>query len=292
MRFIVPLSVLCLFTITCHNPNKKNILGNFYTFKYYTVGIKLANDQAISSNHKVTFSKKDSLNYTFMFTDTGLIEIEIWDLNKEQIIHKKWFQVFQHPKYSPDWENWNGEIVEGILEDQYSVFTCWRKSNQIKTHQKFPKFTLNDAMGNLISNKIFEGKTTHVNTWYYGCLPCMAEIPYLNQLESEFRGDTNVQFISFFKDSIIISNGEMLYTTALSSSSYRTLEEIDNKGFNYRQIPNSESFLTTNGLISYPQNLIINRTGEVVFHSIGARENDNSTLITDLKKQIILSAIQ
>ena len=51
-----------------------------------------------------------------------------------------------------------------------------------------PDFTLRDLKGNQVSLSALKGKPVVLNFWATWCLPCRAEIPYLEALYTKYKG--------------------------------------------------------------------------------------------------------
>ena len=67
--------------------------------------------------------------------------------------------------------------------------------------KKLPKGVLNMLDGSVKSFKDFEGNLLVVNLWYINCGPCIAEMPYLNDLVETYK-DEDITFLALSFDSI------------------------------------------------------------------------------------------
>lgn len=56
-------------------------------------------------------------------------------------------------------------------------------------HSEAPNFTLKDLEGRPVSLKDFKGKGLLINFWATWCVPCVAEMPALEKLYQELKGD-------------------------------------------------------------------------------------------------------
>lgn len=63
-----------------------------------------------------------------------------------------------------------------------------------------PAFTGVDANGKSYSSTDYAGKIWVLDFWFSGCIPCKAEMPYMEKLAEEFK-DSNIQFFSLSLDS-------------------------------------------------------------------------------------------
>ncbi len=114
-----------------------------------------------------------------------------------------------------------------------------------KIGQRFPmeEFVSSDSSG--MDDVDYTGKPTIVNFWFTNCGPCIAEIPYLNQLEKEFRGEVNFVAITFDK-------------------SYFVNRFLDRVAFNFDHITEVRPAIDDYGVQAYPMNILLNKDGNVV----------------------------
>ena len=67
--------------------------------------------------------------------------------------------------------------------------------------KKLPKGVLNMLDGSIKSFKDFEGSLLVLNLWYINCGPCIAEMPYLNNIVDRYK-DEDITFLALSFDSI------------------------------------------------------------------------------------------
>ena len=67
--------------------------------------------------------------------------------------------------------------------------------------KKLPKGVLNMLDGSVKSFKDFEGSLLVLNLWYINCGPCIAEMPYLNNIVNRYK-DEDITFLALSFDSI------------------------------------------------------------------------------------------
>lgn len=63
-----------------------------------------------------------------------------------------------------------------------------------------PDFTAQDVQGRPLSKQALNGKVVVMNFWFIGCKPCLAELPALNDLVEQYKGQ-EVAFVAFGTDS-------------------------------------------------------------------------------------------
>lgn len=115
-----------------------------------------------------------------------------------------------------------------------------------------------------------KGKVIVLNFWFTNCAPCIAEMPFLNNLVSEYKSD-KVLFLS-------IANDEP-----------STLEKfLKTKKFDFEIVPKGSSFLTqTLKLFSaWPTTLIIDAEGKIRYVNRGALNDDEENFIKVLNESL------
>ena len=78
------------------------------------------------------------------------------------------------------------------------------KYNRIKNLKKgspSPSFNYPDSSGNNISLESLKGKLVYVDVWATWCGPCKLQIPFLKQLEEQYR-DKDIAFVSLSIDQL------------------------------------------------------------------------------------------
>ncbi len=101
--------------------------------------------------------------------------------------------------------------------------------------------------GKVYNDSDLRGKVLVVNFWFKSCAPCVAEMPSLNKLYTEFK-DENVLFIGFATDS-----EQALKPTYLNTGKF--LFDI---------VPNSRSIANQFYFFGYPTTYIVDQKGRIV----------------------------
>jgi thiol-disulfide isomerase/thioredoxin len=116
----------------------------------------------------------------------------------------------------------NQDLVKEITE-QHEQFLAKLESNYDQTHEFYkqqkiakeklakgkpaPEFTdYEDFSGGTKSLSDFRGNFVYIDVWATWCRPCLAQIPYLKQLEKDFEGK-NISFVSISTDDARRSQG-------------------------------------------------------------------------------------
>ena len=66
-------------------------------------------------------------------------------------------------------------------------------------NKPLPNFQLQDLASKVKSKESYNDKITLINLWFTSCPPCIAEIPYLNDLKKQYEGRVNFVAITFEK---------------------------------------------------------------------------------------------
>jgi len=138
---------------------------------------------------------------------------------------------------------------------------------------EFPDFIIEDANGSFIARDQLKGKITIINFWFVACAPCIAEIPGLNLIYNEFKGD-NFLFIAATTDD------------TETVKEYFEDRDIDLK---FNIVPNSlDWFRNELGFKSgFPTTIIIDRKGIIRDMFSGGRTDHRA--IEDIYNRIKLS---
>ncbi len=127
-----------------------------------------------------------------------------------------------------------------------------KESNFFKTGSSFPYFKATDIEGNKLSSKNLKGKILVLNYWFINCPPCRMEIPELNKLVEQYKGDSMVVFVAIALDEKFLLK-EFLKTTP----------------FRYEIVDDGRYYAQKNSITSFPTNVVVDQEGKIIFHSSG-----------------------
>ncbi|MEX2379271.1 MAG: TlpA disulfide reductase family protein [Vicingaceae bacterium] len=248
------------------------------TYKWYKISEK---DLRLFCNFSADIlgngiiKRKDSSIYVLAFDTLGLkINITTCDSTYKLELATK-----SNNYFNPKWENLSfGEVPTPLTKKEHAVFSIFSQYRIL--NEPISKFLPESFKANFK-----EGKIYLLNFWYYGCLPCMAEVPALNQLNEIYKEDKEVQIISFFRDSIIYSGDTSLYQTLTYSSSGAKYKPV---AINLKVVPNSKEVNNRLNVRSYPTNLIIDKRGVIrkVFIGASISKEKNKDLVPFYKSEI------
>jgi len=140
-------------------------------------------------------------------------------------------------------------------------------------NQEFPLNPLLSIDGDSLNLK--GGKVTLINFWFSSCPPCLAEIPALNDLKSEFANQ-GVQFIA------------INFETETEIRRFLEYQEFD---FHQVQLDRNEINRLQLSL-GFPTHLIIDNQGRVIYQKSGGSTDIEkaaafiNTLAQEIKKQL------
>jgi thiol-disulfide isomerase/thioredoxin len=132
--------------------------------------------------------------------------------------------------------------------------------------QPLTEFNFVDLDGNVYNKNTVKGKIVVLKCWFIRCIPCVAEMPRLNQLVSLYENRNDVLFVSLAFDPAIDLRKFLAKTT-----------------FNYKTVPDKKNYLMNVLNISqYPTHLLINREGLIMKVT-----NNLEEMIQALQKEIL-----
>lgn len=91
-------------------------------------------------------------------------------------------------------------------------------------------------------------KPMFVNFWFTSCMPCIKEIPELNELKEDFEGKADFIAITF--------------NTKIEVEKF-----LEKRPINFQHITDQKQNLGAFGVRSYPMNLLLDKEGKIVFVS-------------------------
>ena len=134
---------------------------------------------------------------------------------------------------------------------------------------KAPDFSIQTIEGETIAMSEMRGKVVVLNFWFIGCPACMYEMPSLNLLKARFAGQDDVVFLSMTADKL---------------SSVKRFNERER--FDYTHAAEAEPAMKMFGFVGYPKNIVISKTGEVVYWrtTVKAWNKFESVIRSELEK--------
>lgn len=143
--------------------------------------------------------------------------------------------------------------AEGREDDLFSKI----RINPIKGDKRIPDFSLKDLTGKKVEIKQYKGKIIFLNFWATWCGPCKEEMPSLEVLHRQFKGENFV-----------------LMTISVDYEGLKPVQEFLNKQhytFPVLLDPNGET-LDLFEVKGIPITFIIDKKGRVIGRAIGPRD--------------------
>lgn len=132
------------------------------------------------------------------------------------------------------------------------------ESKFFRTGFKITNFNERDMEGNKFNIKelVASGKIVVLNFWFVNCPPCRREIPGLNDLVNQYKTNQDIVFIAIALD-----------------EKYSITDFLKSNPFEYHIIDNGRYIASQYGITSYPTHVVLNKKGNVLFHTTGFGSN-------------------
>ena len=157
------------------------------------------------------------------------------------------------------------------IPNDYTIMNAGKSFSQIQAERvswktkAFPEFNLKDTKGSIVNSTDLRGSIVIINFWYVNCLPCVQEMPELNELVSYYKNRSDIKFLAFTPD-----------------NDNKVADFLSKHNFNYSIIPGVREFISKLGINSFPTHLIIDKNG-IVHSEItgynGKKDEIKNTLI-------------
>ncbi len=140
--------------------------------------------------------------------------------------------------------------------------------------KSIPDFKINSISGQELNAEKLKGKILVINFWFIACAPCIAEMPALNQLVSEYK-DKNVLFLGF---------------------TYESKEDIVSMflpkvKFDFNVVPNAQFVEDSFGVSSHPTMFIVDKYGKVKKAWAGGSTDEKDKTEAYLKTKPIIDEL-
>ncbi|GEP96529.1 hypothetical protein CCY01nite_27890 [Chitinophaga cymbidii] len=163
----------------------------------------------------------------------------------------------------------NGDLVSIQAEIREALPFIKDKSNLAKINALKPKivrwkaffrnalpgtdmsqYTFQNVKGETVSIKDYRGKLIYVDIWNTGCKPCIAEMPYLKELEHELKG-RDIVFLSVSCD-----NSTELWK--------KFMQKRNMNGEQLIMIGKKDTFFDRIGMGGVPRFVILDKAGKII----------------------------
>jgi len=113
---------------------------------------------------------------------------------------------------------------------------------ELLLNKKVPEFQFLDIEGKSINDSEIKGKVTLLNFWFTRCPPCIAEMPFLNEIKENYKGQ-EIEFLSMAPE-----------------ENLKIVDFLRKHEFRFRHIPDADEFLKKFG-VGFPKNILIDKNG-------------------------------
>jgi thiol-disulfide isomerase/thioredoxin len=150
------------------------------------------------------------------------------------------------------------EILQQWGEHLYSLYQM--------EGRELPRFDFTGLDGRTFTRENTKGQIVAVKCWFIGCVPCVKEMPALNELVKQYANRQDVVFVSLAFD-----NRKQLQPFLAQFP------------FSYAVVPDRQAYMTdTLKVNEFPTHILLNRQGRIV-----RVVNDHQELAVALRKEIL-----
>lgn len=110
-------------------------------------------------------------------------------------------------------------------------------------------FVIPDANGKMTSMDQFKGKVVLIDVWATWCGPCKAQIPFLQEIEEEYKDNSDVVFIGISLDA---ERDKQKWIDFMKEKNLHGVQLIDDRG---------KAFGKKYGLLAIPRFMLIDKNG-------------------------------
>jgi len=116
-----------------------------------------------------------------------------------------------------------------------------------------PKFNYPDVNGNLVSLDDLKGKYVYVDVWATWCAPCKREIPYLKELNMQYKGK-DLEIVSLSIDKL---DDKEKWLAMVKDENLQGIQLLANQEWN-------SDFVRDYNIQGIPRFILIDKEGKIV----------------------------
>lgn len=159
-------------------------------------------------------------------------------------------------------------MIRGLMEIGLFRPDMVQPETENKAINNLPEIKFKDATGKVVDLGSLKGKVVFLNFWATWCPPCLAEMPSVNKLYTQFKDDKDVVFILVDADSDFI----------------KAQQYMDRKGY---QLPVYNAASSIPDVIfkgSLPTTVVFDKKGRISYQEAGAANYASSKFMAFIKK--------
>lgn len=162
-----------------------------------------------------------------------------------------------------------GEV--NLLLPDSKLFQVPAKSLNILKNVKgisFPVFSWTDISGNKLSLAGLAGKTVVFNFWHTSCVPCIAEMPLLNELAKQYTGR------------------DVVFIASTPNNVDQVKQFLKKTVFTYNQVAGVEPGSVFDPFPGWPIHIVLNGNGIIKFHALGKQKDIEQKLVKAINEAL------
>ena len=143
---------------------------------------------------------------------------------------------------------YQGSLAQGKKDKDQGYMKAMQDLRECIIGQTFPPFAATSLEGKTYTAEDLKGKVVLINLWFIACAPCVAEMPILNELNTEFK-ERGFILLAFATDD------------KTSLKNFLRKRNIGYEVFEQSKALIHDRFKMTFG---YPTNIFLNKEGKIV----------------------------
>ncbi len=158
-------------------------------------------------------------------------------------------ELYEKTRGSLDgYDNYLERVLAGDRETRRERLLADRHDNP----EAPPAFELNDISGNSVSSDLMDGKIVAINFWGKWCGPCVAEMPYIQELHEQYKEDDDVLILTINNDPVL---GDLIEWMKEHEYTFPTLRD--------------NGYIETAGVSAFPTTWFLDRSGNIIYTQRG-----------------------
>lgn len=134
--------------------------------------------------------------------------------------------------------------------------------------KQFPSFSWRDIDSNLLSLANLKGKVVVLNFWHTSCVPCVAEMPLLNELVNRYKKQ------------------EVFFISVTPNTAKELHNFLSKREFTYRHVPAVDTKTIFSPFPGWPIHVVLNRNGIIQFYALGKQDNIKENLMKSIDESL------
>ncbi len=133
----------------------------------------------------------------------------------------------------------------------------------------FPDFNWTDIKGKRYSLSSLKGKVVVLNFWHTSCVPCIAEMPLLDELVKQYNGK------------------EVLFIASTPNDEVQAKKFLQKTRFDYRPVAGIDPTTLFDPFPGWPVHIVLDKDGLIRFHALGKQNDIEKKLMKSIDESLI-----